>query len=66
MKVIVAVLFVIAAVIPAIPLIVLVTRADKIRSMVEALGRMRDSGLISQEDFDQKKHELLNRRLWHL
>jgi hypothetical protein len=58
--------FVAAAVIPAIPLIVLVTRADKIRAMIELLGRARDHGFISQKEFNRRAHELLNRTLWHL
>lgn len=61
-----AFLIIIAAVIPFIPLIVLVTRADMIRLNIEALGRKRDSGFLSQVEFDAKKHELLSRRLWHL
>ena len=64
MKIVAAVLFSLVAVIPAIPLIILVTRADKIRLAVEALERKHAIGLLSQSEFDEIKHELLHRSLW--
>ena len=61
MKLFAAVLLAIAS---AIPLIVLVTRADKRRHAVAELRRIRALGLITQEETEQRTSGVLDRSLW--
>jgi len=58
------VIIVIGAALPSLPLVVLVTRADRIRVTIDALQRERDFGSLSQEQFDERRHKLLHRSLW--
>ena len=63
MTVVIAALLAIAG---AIPLCVIVTWADKRRMAVVALHKVREQGLITQEEFELRKHEILNRSWWYV
>ena len=48
----------------AIPLIVLVTRADQKRRAVDALRLSRERGTVTQEEFGRRVDEVLSRSCW--
>jgi len=52
------------AVVGSIPLLVLVTQAERRRKELEALQQRRAVGLISQQEFDRTRLEILNRSFW--
>jgi hypothetical protein len=54
----------ILAIAAAVPLCVLVTRADKRRLAIEGLRKIQEQGLITEADFEHQRSQILSRSQW--